>query len=515
MERESSLDPDTCYRAIVSHDRRFDGRFFVGVSSTGIYCRPICAVRTPKRENCTFFPTAAAAEKQGYRPCLRCRPELAPGHALSELSGRLAQAAARLIEEGFLADADLPALAARIGVTDRHLRRLFQAQYGVTPLEYAQTQRLLLAKRLLTDTALPITEVAMAAGFGSVRRFNELLRSRYGIAPGTIRRGNAAKVSADELVFELGYRPPMAWPALMAFLGARVVEGVEQFVPDMHGGSYGRTVAVEVAGRVHRGWFRLTLVPSRCLLRVAVSPTLAHAVPQVLGKVRRLCDLGCRPDVVDGHLGELAAATPGMRLPGAVDGFEIAVRAVLGQVVSVAQARAMLGRLVAAHGMPIPAPDGKLRLCFPAAADLAALAPAQLEACGIPPGKARTVNRIAHAVASGALSLEAEAPPEQTVAALCDIDGVGDWTAQYVAMRALGWPDAFPASDYALRKVMGMATAGQVRRHAAQWAPWRAYAAMHLWQRYAEQTAQTRSTGATAQAAAIIPAPEVAPLQES
>ncbi|MGY8526662.1 DNA-3-methyladenine glycosylase 2 family protein [Paracidovorax citrulli] len=524
METELCLDPDTCYRAVVSHDRRFDGRFFVGVSSTGIYCRPICAVRTPKRENCSFFPTAAAAEKQGYRPCLRCRPELAPGHALSELSGRLAQAAARLIEEGFLADADLPALAARIGVTDRHLRRLFQAQYGVTPLEYAQTQRLLLAKRLLTDTAMPITDVALAAGFGSVRRFNELLRTRYGIAPGTIRRGNAARAAADQLVFELGYRPPMAWRALMGFLSARAVDGVEQFLPDPHGGSYARTVAVEAAGRIHRGWFRLTLVPSRCLLRVAVSSTLAHVVPQVLGKVRRLCDLGCRPDVVDGQLGELARATPGMRLPGAVEGFEIAVRAVLGQVVSVAQARAMLGRVVAAHGTAIPAADGALRLCFPSAADLAALAPGQLEAAGIAAGKARTVQRIAHAVASGALSLDPEAPPEQTVAALCEIDGVGDWTAQYVAMRALGWPDAFPASDYALRKVLGMASPSQVRRLAAQWAPWRAYAAMHLWERYAQGPSGAVASDlmnmpaaipAVPVASTIIAAPAQAPLQES
>jgi len=479
------LDPDTCYRAVASHDRRFDGRFFVGVSSTGIYCRPVCAVRTPKRENCSFYETAAAAEKHGFRPCLRCRPELAPGHGLADLSGRLAQAAAELIDEGFMADGGVAALAARVGVTERHLHRLFTAQFGVSVLEYVQTQRLLLAKRLLTDTALPVTEVALAAGFGSVRRFNDVLKSRYGLTPLALRK-RAADGVADRLVFELGYRPPLAWEALLQFLAARAVDGVEQ----VRNGVYARTLSIDGGGGGHVGWLRVEHVARRHVLRVTLSASLALVIPQALGKVRRLCDLGCRPDVVDRHLGDLALAVPGMRLPGAVDGFEIAVRAVVGQVISVDQARRILARLSELAGEALPqavaavAAGVPLTRCFPNAAAVAALPDDAMKRAGVPPGKARTLRALAQSVASGALQLEPQAPPEQAVAALRGIDGIGDWTAQYVAMRALGWPDAFPGTDYALRKVLGVTTVRAMHARTAQWAPWRAYAAMHLWHRY-------------------------------
>ncbi|WP_455288788.1 DNA-3-methyladenine glycosylase 2 family protein [Cupriavidus necator] len=475
-----NLDPDTCYKAVASHDRRFDGRFYVGVSSTGVYCRPVCAVRTPKRENCSFYESAAAAEKHGFRPCLRCRPELAPGHGLADISGRLAQAAATLIDEGFMAEGSVAALAARIGVTERHLRRLFDAQFGVSVLEYAQTQRLLLAKRLLADTALPVTEVALAAGFGSVRRFNDVLKTRYGLTPLALRR-RAADGVADRLVFELGYRPPLAWEAWLAFLATRAVGGIE----DVRDGAYARTLLVEAGGSTHLGWVRIEHVPRRLVLRVTLSASLARVIPQALGKVRRLCDLGCRPDVVDRHLGELAQAVPGMRLPGSVDGFEIAVRAVVGQVISVVQARRILAALAERAGQALrdTAPDS-LRFAFPTAAALAALPPQTLREAGVPAGKARTLQALAQRVADGTLALDAHAPPEQTVAALRAIDGIGDWTAQYVAMRALGWPDAFPGTDYALRKVLGVSTVRAMHERTAQWAPWRAYAAIHLWHRY-------------------------------
>ncbi|CAG2157003.1 DNA-3-methyladenine glycosylase 2 family protein [Cupriavidus numazuensis] len=496
------LDPDTCYKAVASHDRRFDGRFFVGVSSTGIYCRPVCAVRTPKRENCTFYESAAAAEKHGFRPCLRCRPELAPGHGLADISGRLAQAAATLIDEGFMADAGVAALAGRIGVTERHLHRLFTAQFGVSVLEYVQTQRLLLAKRLLTDTALPVTEVALAAGFGSVRRFNDVLRTRYGLTPMALRK-RASDGVADRLVFELGYRPPLAWEALLGFLAVRAVNGIEQ----VRDGAYARTLSVESGGTMHRGWVRLDHVPGRLVLRVTLSASLARVIPQALGKVRRLCDLGCRPDIVDRHLGELASDVPGMRLPGSVDGFEIAVRAVIGQVISVVQARRILARLAQAAGDGLPAPampiDGcaPLQHCFPSAAALAALPDVDMAAAGVSPGKLRTLRALAQRVASGELPLEPHMPPEQTVAALCEIDGIGDWTAQYVAMRALGWPDAFPGTDYALRKVLGVNTVRAMQARTAQWAPWRAYAAIHLWHRYEAMKTQGD--------AAVIPFPDM------
>ncbi|MGO4765766.1 AlkA N-terminal domain-containing protein [Cupriavidus sp. 2KB_3] len=484
-----NLDPDTCYKAVASHDRRFDGRFFVGVSSTGIYCRPICAVRTPRRENCTFYDTAASAEKHGFRPCLRCRPELAPGHGLADISGRLAQAAATLIDEGFMAEAGVAQLARRIGVTERHLRRLFDAQFGVSVLEYAQTQKLLLAKRLLTDTTLPVTQVALAAGFGSVRRFNDVLRQRYGLTPLAMRR-RAAEGMADQLVFELGYRPPLAWSALLAFLGVRVVDGIEQVRADV----YLRTLAVDVGAQRHLGWVRLEHVPKRTVLRVTLSGTLAHAIPQSLGKVRRLCDLGCRPDVVDRHLGDLAADVPGMRLPGTFDGFEIAVRAIVGQVISVIQARRILTRLVSLAGEPLPpqaltglpamAGQPPLTHVFPTAQALADLPDAVYHEAGVTPGKLRTIRALALRIVSGEIALDPLAPPEETVARLREVDGIGDWTAQYIAMRALGWPDAFPATDYALRKVLAVSTVRAMHDRTAQWAPWRAYAAIHLWHRY-------------------------------
>ncbi|WP_265921644.1 AlkA N-terminal domain-containing protein [Cupriavidus nantongensis] len=475
-----NLDPDTCYKAVASHDRRFDGRFYVGVSSTGVYCRPVCAVRTPKRENCSFYESAAAAEKHGFRPCLRCRPELAPGHGLADISGRLAQAAATLIDEGFMADGSVAALAARIGVTERHLRRLFDAQFGVSVLEYAQTQRLLLAKRLLADTALPVTDVALAAGFGSVRRFNDVLKTRYGLTPLALRR-RAADGVADRLVFELGYRPPFAWDAWLRFLATRAVDGIEA----IRDGAYLRTLRVEAGGATHLGWVSIEHVPRRLVLRVTLSASLARVIPQALGKVRRLCDLGCRPDVVDRHLGELAEAMPGVRLPGCVDGFEIAVRAVVGQVISVVQARRILAALAQRAGQALDgAPPEGLRYTFPSAAALAALPEAALREAGVSPGKTRTLQALSRRVADGTLALDPHAAPEQAVAALREIDGIGDWTAQYVAMRALGWPDAFPGTDYALRKVLGVSTVRAMHERTAQWAPWRAYAAIHLWHRY-------------------------------
>lgn len=484
------LDPDICYKAVTSHDRRFDGRFFVGVSSTGIYCRPVCAVRTPRRENCTFYETAAAAEKHGFRPCLRCRPELAPGHGLADISGRLAQAAATMIDEGFMSDGSVAGLAARIGVTERHLRRLFDAQFGVSVMEYVQTQRLLLAKRLLTDTALPVTEVALAAGFGSVRRFNDVLKTRYGLTPLAMRK-RAADGVADRLVFELGYRPPFAWEPFLAFLATRAVDGIEHIAD----GVYARTLQAEAAGRRHMGWVRIEHVPRRTVLRVTLSASLAPAIPQALGKVRRLCDLGCRPDVVDRHLGELAQDLPGVRLPGAVDGFEIAVRAIVGQVISVVHARRILARLAQALGEPLP-PSAVASLSgtaaaiargFPTAAALAACAPQALREAGVTDAKARAIRALAVEVAEDRLRLDPQAPPEETVSRLRAIDGVGDWTAQYVAMRALGWPDAFPATDYALRKVLDVTTARAMHARTAHWAPWRAYAAIHLWHRYEAQ----------------------------
>lgn len=478
------LDHNACYHAVQSRDRRFDGWFFVGVTSTGVYCRPVCAVRTPQQKNCRFFATAAAAERAGFRPCLRCRPELAPGHSLAEMSSNLARAAARMIDEGFLQEHDLAALAAAVGVTDRHLRRIFRAEFDVSPIDYAQTQRLLLAKRLLTDTAMPVGEVAFAAGFGSVRRLNSGFTEHYGFAPTRLRARTAARTE-DGPTLMLGYRPPFAWPALLAFLGARAVEGVERVDAE----SYARTITVDYAGARHAGWVHARHVPQRHAVALTLSPSLLHAIPPVLARVRRLFDLDCRPDLVDAHLGPLAAGTPGLRVPGAVDGFEIAVRAIAGQVVSLAQARRMLARLTAAYGTPLAQPREGMSMTFPSAATLAQIDPQALSTqTGLQASRAAAVVQLARAVDTGDLRLEPLVPLAPTLAALQALPGVGEWTAQYVAMRALGWPNAFPLGDYVLRKRLAdgdgtLPTRRAMAERAEPWAPWRAYAAMHLWHR--------------------------------
>ncbi len=337
---------DPRYQALRARDSRFDGRFFVGVSSTNIYCRPVCTARTPKRENCRFFPSAAAAEAAGYRPCLRCRPELAPGHASVDARARIAHVAADFIESGLLNDVPVEELAARLGVTDRHVRRVFQSEYGVSPVQYAQTQRLLMAKRLLTDTSLPVIEIAMASGFGSLRRFNALFRARYRLNPTALRKEAGGNGNADGLTVQLGYRPPFDWDALVAFLGPRAVEGVEQ----IRDGAYRRTVRVTRRERDVRGWVEVRPAHGRAALAVTVDGELLKALPQVLARVRRLFDLSCDPMEIAGTLGRLAGTAPGLRVPGAFDGFELAVRAVLGQQVTVKAARTLAGRFAHAFG---------------------------------------------------------------------------------------------------------------------------------------------------------------------
>jgi AraC family transcriptional regulator of adaptative response / DNA-3-methyladenine glycosylase II len=314
------LDDDQCYLALRAHDARFDGRFFVGVGTTRIYCRPVCTAKTPHARNCRFFPSAAAAEAQGYRPCLRCRPELAPGYAVVDANQRLAKAAAGLIEDGELTDARLPDLARTLGVTDRHLRRVFQQEFGVSPVDYAQTQRLLLAKRLLTDTAMPVIDVAMASGFSSLRRFNDLFRTRYRMTPGDLRRSAGASAPADRLAFDLAYRPPYDWEAMLAFLDRRAIRGVERCCEapgksNARGRYYLRTLRVTKNGKPVAGWIAVGPSERRSALRVSVSASLASALPAVLSRVKHLFDLGCHPDEIASALGPLAAAHPGLRLP--------------------------------------------------------------------------------------------------------------------------------------------------------------------------------------------------------
>ena len=477
-----TLDSHTCYRALKARDARFDGRFFVAVSSTRIYCRPVCTVKPPKRENCRFYPSAAAAESGGYRPCLRCRPELAPGNASVDATSRLAQAAASLLEDRTLDEDGLEAVAARLGITDRHLRRAFGAEFGVSPVEFAQTQRLLLAKRLLTDTRLPVTEVAFASGFGSLRRFNALFKRRYRLQPSQLRRhmhnGTSASAVADVLNFELSFRPPYDWPAMSAFLGARAIAGVESVV----GGVYRRTVRAPAGREEHLGWIGIAMSPKKPALRVTVSASLAKALPPVLSRVKALMDLACHPAEVALALGALAKRHPGLRVPGAFDGFEVAVRAILGQQVTVAAARTVAGRFAAAFGDPLDTPFDSLNRAFPTAERVAELPYGRIARLGMPGARARTVLALARAVADGGLVLMPNADIEATLEKLRALPGVGEWTAQYIAMRALAWPDAFPHTDLGVMKALGETSPRRALAAGEAWRPWRAYAVMHLWQ---------------------------------
>jgi len=472
------LDSDACYRALATHDPRFDGRFFVGVSSTRIYCRPVCTVRLPRRENCRFFASAAAAEVDGYRPCLRCRPELAPGNASIDAGARLAQGAVDLIENGVLDAGGIEHLSARVGVTSRHLRRIFDAEFGVSPIEYAQTQRLLLAKRLLTDTVLPVTEVALASGFASVRRFNALFKARYRMPPGRLRATRGAEALPSALAFELWFRPPYDWESMLAFLGHRAIDGVEAVTSD----AYTRTVAVAHRGGLHVGSIEVRRSPRRSALRVSVSPSLARAVPVVLSRVKRAFDLACDPALVAATLGTLAAGRPGLRVPGTFDGFELAVRAVVGQQISVRAARTLLGRIAREFGEPLSADEGDaLTRAFPTAARIAAVSARELVELGLTQARARTLVALAAAVASDAIRLEPESDVEATLGALAALKGIGAWTVNYIAMRALRWPDAFLANDLVILKALGETRPAHATRLSESWRPWRSYAVMHLW----------------------------------
>jgi AraC family transcriptional regulator of adaptative response / DNA-3-methyladenine glycosylase II len=484
-----TLDAQTCYRALRARDARFDGRFFVAVSSTRIYCRPVCTVKPPRRENCRFYPSAAAAESGGYRPCLRCRPELAPGNASIDATSRMAQAAASLIEDRTLDEEGLEAVAARLGITDRHLRRAFGAEFGVSPVEFAQTQRLLLAKRLLTDTALPVTEVAFASGFGSLRRFNALFKQRYRLKPSQLRGqprkhiNSSGSIVADALNFELSYRPPYDWPALSAFLAARAVAGVEM----VEGGRYRRTARIRVDGKDHSGWIEVSPSPKKPALRVAVAASLAKALPPVLSRVKALMDLACNPAEISAALGPLAGAHPGLRVPGAFDGFEVAVRAILGQQVTVAAARTVAGRFAAAFGDRIETPFTGLSVLFPEAKRIAELPYGRIARLGMPGARARSLIALARAVADGDLDLMPNADIEATLDKLRALPGVGEWTAHYIAMRALAWPDAFPHGDFGVKKALGETDARKVLAAGEAWRPWRAYAVMHLWNSLEEE----------------------------
>jgi AraC family transcriptional regulator, regulatory protein of adaptative response / DNA-3-methyladenine glycosylase II len=477
------LDPDAAYLAMKAHDARFDGRFFVGVTSTGVYCRPVCRVRLPRRENCRFFASRAQAEAAAFRPCLKCRPEIAPGLSNMDSSQALAGAAARLIEHGVHGGIDgwpasITALAGRLGVTDRHLRRIFQAAHGVGPHEYLTTQRLLLAKQLLTDTELPVTQVALASGFDSLRRFNAAFAGHYRLTPTRLRgEGRVAERSAP-LPLRLAYRPPYDIDAVLAFFRHRVVQGIEQ----VDGLTIRRTLGWRHGDQRLAGWIAASFVPARHEVHLTVSPSLAPVLGAVLQRVRQGLDLDADPALIDPVLAALPLAPrPGTRLPGALDGFELAVRVILGQQVTVKAARTLVQRLVARFGSAVETPYPALTHVFPDAPTIAGADPEQIGTLGIVRQRVRALQALAQAVAGGALELHPAAPLQPTLDALRALPGIGEWTAQVIAMRALAWPDAWPAADIGLMNALGTRDAKEVAARAEPWRPWRGYAVMRLW----------------------------------
>jgi AraC family transcriptional regulator of adaptative response / DNA-3-methyladenine glycosylase II len=477
------MDATACYRAISTRDARFDGRLFVGVKTTGIYCRPICPARTPKFENVSFYASAAAAQEAGLRPCLRCRPETSPDLAFWRGTSNTVSRALALIEAGGLDEADVEGLANRLGVGARQLRRLFHQHVGASPVAVAQTRRVLLAKQLIHETQLPMAEVALASGFQSVRRFNETFLRMFGRSPATLRRvRDKTRREAGSLSVRLAYRPPYDWDAMLAFLRARAIPGVEMVSESV----YRRTIAIgEASGMIE--------VAPADKNRVDVSvrfPDMA-ALPQIIARVRRVFDLAADPDMIGEHLSldpvlaPLVAARPGLRVPGGWDGFELAVRAIFGQQITVPAATKLLGRLVEAHGARLPAPirdvEGLGHL-FPSPARVAN---ADLSVLGMPKARAVAVTSLARAICADPAIFSRGACLEEAIAKLRSLPGIGEWTAQYIAMRELREPDAFPAADIGLLRAMatadGRPSPAELLARAERWRPWRAYAALHLW----------------------------------
>lgn len=490
------LDFD-CYQALAARDARFDGRFFVGVKTTGIYCRPVCPARTPRERSCEFHESAAAAERAGFRPCLRCRPELAP----AEPAVSLEQALFAAIRARAIHGDSVDELAAHAGFSARQLRRLMVRAFGVTPVEIMQTERLLFAKKLLQETALPTAQIALSAGFGSVRRFNALFQTRYALSPTALRRqGGAPEVErADTLKLRLLYRPPLAWRELLEYLSRRAVPGVE--VGDLSEQRYTRTVVI--GGRT--GWVSVQRATAGEWLDVTLPASLAEISWPILTRLRAQFDLDANPARIDAHLDAdplLAPSVqrhPGLRVPGTWETFELAVRAVLGQQVSVAGATTLAGRLAAKFGRAVDTPFANLTRLAPAAHDLAAASVEEIASIGLPRARASTLRDLAAAAERDELTFGPAATVEEVGATMRRLHGIGEWTAQYVAMRALRFPDAFPAADLGVRKAL--APAGQVLPsekevlvRAAAWRPWRAYATLHLWQTLHDHAKSTGSS---------------------
>ncbi|MFT3857118.1 MAG: AlkA N-terminal domain-containing protein [Aquabacterium sp.] len=499
-------DPALCYQAVLARDRRYDGRFFTCVKSTGIYCRPICPARPPLLKHCEFVTSAAAAQQAGFRPCLRCRPESSPGMGAWCGTSTSVQRALSLIEMGALDEGDVTGLAERLGLGDRHLRRLFQQHLGTTPMAVAQTRRLLLAQQLIQQTQLPMADVAMASGFGSIRRFNETFLALFGRAPSALRRkgGQAAPGAADtDITLRLAYRPPYDWPRLLAFLKTRAIPGVEHVdeqayrrVIDLRDDASSAAPSPQPphAPQGHGiGFLEVRHLPEYHSLAVKVRCSRLDRLPAIIARVRRMFDLDADPVAIeaalsrDARLQPIVAAQTGLRLPGAWDPFETAVRAILGQQITVTGAIRLAGQFVDAMGyrldtLGVPSPHPALSHLFPRPTDVS---DEGLQPLGMPGARKAALKALAQQAAAEVQLLQPAASLEEAVARLSSLPGIGEWTAQYIAMRGLHESDAFLAGDIGVQRALATdgvrPTPKALLAHAEAWRPWRAYAVLHLW----------------------------------
>ncbi len=489
LAHTSTLAHRICEQARLTRDARFDGLFFTAVTSTGIYCRPVCPAPAPKTQNIRYYDSAAAAAAAGFRPCLRCRPEAAPGSPLHRAKSELVAGALRLIEQGALDDGSLPELATRVGVGERHLRRVFAEELGASPLDVAATRRLLFAKQLLSETMLPMTTIAQASGYASLRRFNAAFAAAYGKPPRALRKVRSLAVAKGRertlsnpgfIHLRLPYRAPYDFAHLLEFYGRRTIPGVE--VVDADG--YRRSFVIDGVP----GWFAVAPMANDNALALHVHHPKSSELGVIAARVKRMFDVDADPRALatafrrSELMKPLLRRWPGQRLPGAWDGFELAVRAVLGQQVSVAAARTLAARVAATYGTPFAAgATVGLSALFPSPA---ALVDAPLETQGITRARAATIRGLAQAVLDGRVQFRAEQPLAAFESDLVALPGIGPWTAHYIAMRALAQPDAFPAADLILRRSAGQGRTLGTRELEAlseEWRPWRAYAVMLLW----------------------------------
>jgi AraC family transcriptional regulator, regulatory protein of adaptative response / DNA-3-methyladenine glycosylase II len=482
MPDATTLDPTVLERARLSRDPRFDGKFFIAVTSTGIYCRPICpASPSPRRSNVRYFMSAAAAAEAGFRPCLRCRPEAAPGTPAWLGTSAVVRRALRLIQEGALDETTVGEFASRVGVGARHLDRLFLEHVGASPLAVAQTRRLHFAKRLIDESDLPMTQIALAAGFGSLRRFNDAFQKTYQRPPRELRKGrreSPAGKMGDEVSLALCYRPPYDWNHLRDFFALRATPGVERVDPQ----GYGRLIRIDAGHAL----IQVRPLPDRDALQLRVRGAPPSALFQIATTARRVFDLSADPALLMAGLGSdpllrpLVRRRPGIRIPGTWDPFECAVRAVLGQQVTVAAARTLAGRVVERAGEPVAAEEAGLTRLFPTPQALAA---ASLDGLGLTGSRILALKSLALAVLAGEVAFDRQA--DEVVASLVKLPGIGEWTAQYIALRALGEPDAFLSADLIVRRMAAgdgpPLTTKELEQRAEAWRPWRGYAVMHLW----------------------------------